>query len=155
MGENAMTHRFAGLLFVVLITLVASNLWAQSGPYQYFSVTPCRVVDTRGANGTNSGPALGPGVTRDFQIRGRCGVPLSAQAVSINVTVVSPSSGSWLAIWPSGSPRPLVSTINFDASSGALANGAIASLSQNTNDLSVFNVDGSVHVLIDVSGYFQ
>jgi len=96
-----------------------------------------------------------PGTQRDFQIRGTCGVPLSAKAVSINLTVVSPTQVSWLAIWPSGIPRPYVSTINFDSSTGALANGAIVGLSQNTNDLSVFNSDGSVHVLIDVTGYFQ
>jgi hypothetical protein len=54
-----------------------------------------------------------------------------------------------------GHPPAIHSTINVDSSSGALANGAIVGLSQNSNDLSAFNADGSVHVLIDVSGYFQ
>jgi hypothetical protein len=88
-------------------------------------------------------------------MRGNRGIPLSARAVSINVTVVSPSQPSWLAVWPSGLTRPYVSTINFDSSTSALANGAIIGLSQNTNDLSVYNSAGSVHVLIDVTGYFQ
>jgi hypothetical protein len=155
-GENTMKNIFAGSIFGILITTIfASNLSAQTGPYQYNSVTPCRVVDTRGANSTNGGPILLGVTQRDFKIRGNCGIPLTAQAVSINVTVVSPTQGSWLAVWPSGLARPLVSTINFDQTSGALANGAIVGLSQNTNDLSVYNSDGSVHVLIDVTGYFQ
>jgi hypothetical protein len=36
-----------------------------------------------------------------------------------------------------------------------LANGAIVALSANTSDLSVANAIGGVHVILDVTGYFQ
>lgn len=151
-----MSHKFNFILFAfVIVLLAAAEVRAQSGPYQYFSLTPCRVVDTRNATSTNGGPVLLGNTQRDFQIRGNCGVPTGAKAVSINVTVVSPTVSSWLAVWPSGQARPYVSTINFDPSSPALANGALVGLSQNTADLSVYNSEGSVHVLIDVTGYFQ
>src|SRR5262249_11350136 len=116
---------------------------------------PCRVVDTRGANATNGGPALNPLATRDFSIRGNCGVPASAAAVSLNVTIANPTAASWLSLWPSGSPRPNVSTINFSALDIALANGAIVALSSASSDLSVFNAAGNVHLILDVTGYFQ
>jgi len=142
------------LFLIVAAVALAPRLHAQTGPYQYYSLTPCRVVDTRNAISTNVGPSLGT-TPRSFQIRGICGVPLTAKAVSLNVTVTNASSSSWLTLWPSGTPQPFVSTINFDQNSGALANGAIVGLSSNTTDLSIANAIGGVHVILDVSGYFQ
>src|SRR5205814_5401902 len=111
------------------IALAATAASAQSGPYSFFAVNPCRVVDTRNPTSTNGGPALGPGTQRNFAIRGNCGVPSTAAAVSMNVTVANASASSFLTIWPSGSARPLVSTINFTQNDPSLANGAIVGLS--------------------------
>jgi hypothetical protein len=143
-------------LFTFLSIAIAADALAQSGPYSYYPLTPCRTVDTRNPNSTNGGPALGAGVTRNFQIKGTCGVPSTAKAASINVTITGASApSSWLTIWPSGQPIPVVSTINFTNQDPALANGAIVGLSANALDLSVLNANGAVHVLIDVTGYFQ
>jgi hypothetical protein len=147
-------HSILFAFFGAAAALVAPEARAQSGPYQFFALTPCRVVDTRGPTGVNGGPALGT-ATRNFAIRGNCGVPATAKAVSINVTVTSPSIGGWLTIWPSGIAKPVVSTINFTPQDAALANGAIVGLSTNAADLSVQNASGAVHVIIDVTGYFQ
>src|SRR5438270_3427483 len=83
----------------VLITIAAQ---AQTGPYQFYAVTPCRIVDTRNANSTNGGPVLASGATRDFAVRGNCGIPTTAKAVSLNVTAVSPSQNSFFTLFPSG-----------------------------------------------------
>ena len=128
---------------------------AQTGPYQFYALSPCRVVDTRNPNGVNGGPGLGQATRRDFSIRGRCGVPTTAKAVSLNVTITAASTTSWLALWPSGQTMPYVSTINFTNSDPALANGAVIGLSANAQDLSVYNSTGTVHVILDVNGYFQ
>jgi hypothetical protein len=141
-------RRLIPLTFLAIL-VSASSAFAQNGPYQYFPLSPCRAVDTRG------GPALGTDTTRNVTIRGVCGVPTTAKAVSLNVTVVNATQPSWLAVWPSGGARPLVSMINFEASDPALANGIIVGLSTAAQDLSVYNNFGSVHVLIDVTGYFQ
>ena len=51
-------------------------------------MTPCRVLDTRNANGPLGGPALnGSGAQRLFTIAGTCGIPASARSVSANLTV--------------------------------------------------------------------
>lgn len=143
------------LLITLLTCILAVTASAQSGPYQYFPLSPCRVVDTRNPASTNGGPIFQSDMTRNFQIRGFCGVPTSAKAVSLNVTITQASQPSWLAVWPSGQARPVVSMINFESSDPALANGIIVGLSTNTQDLSVYNNFGSVHVIIDVTGYFQ
>lgn len=145
--------RFVLLSIVVLMTAISAS--AQSGPFQFFAVPPCRVVDTRNPVSTNGGPIVGNGGQRDFAIRGNCGVPSTAKAVSLNVTVTGATTASFLSLWPSGATRPVVSTINFTQNDPALANGAIVGLSTNTNDLSVFNSGGNVHVILDVTGYFQ
>ena len=56
---------------------------------QFFSLAPCRVVDTRGANGSLGGPALNGGQERDFPVLSSdCQIPSSAKAYSMNFTVV-------------------------------------------------------------------
>jgi len=145
-------------LFVVLATLLfgAATASAQSGPFSFFALAPCRVVDTRGFVSTNGGPVVPQGGQRDFAIRGNCGVPANAAAVSMNVTAVSATTSSFLTIWPAGSPRPVVSAINFTQNDPSLGNGAIVALGPaGSPDLSVFNCCGSVHVIIDITGYFK
>jgi hypothetical protein len=134
-----------------------------AGPFSYYALTPCRVVDTRNATGTDGGPALTANATRSFQIQGLCGVPVGAKAVTVNVTIVSPSlstNGGFATLFPSGGNIPTVSTINFTNADSALANGAIVPLSTNASDISVFfnayNLgSGTVHLVLDVTGYFM
>ena len=71
------------------------------------------------------------------------------------MTVTQATQVSFLTVWPSNLSRPVVSMLNFDASDPALANGVIVGVSTNAQDLSVYNSSGSVHVIIDVTGYFQ
>lgn len=140
---------------VFALTLGGTSAVFADGPFQFYSLTPCRVVDTRNAVSTNGGPAMGGSATRNFQVQGTCGVPVGAKAVSLNVTITGPTADSHLRLWPSGTTMPNVSTINFVAGETAIANGAIVPLSSAAQDLSVFNFGGSVHVIIDVTGYFQ
>jgi hypothetical protein len=148
------------ILAAVALGAIAAAVPAQAqtgGPFQYYALTPCRIVDTRGAAGVDGGPALrGNATARNFQIKGTCGVPSTAAAVTINVTVVTPSTSGFLTLWPSGGTQPTVSTINFVPADNVLANGAIVPLSSAVDDLAVFfGGSGTTHMLIDVTGYFQ
>ncbi len=138
------------------------------GPFAYFPLTPCRIVDTRYSNQSVGG--YGPGLVSDdprsFPIQGNCLVPSGAKAVTINVTVVKPAaqtslSQGYLTVYPTGIATPLVSTINFPQGTPALANGAIAPLADQSlhpSDLTVkakLVSGGKVDVIIDVTGYFD
>jgi hypothetical protein len=154
-----------------IMTLTALGLFGEAreagsaGPFQYHTLTPCRLVDTRKPDGTNAGPILSDGVTRDFQVQGwgACGVPAGAKAVSVNVTAVAPNGPGYLTLFALGTTQPTVSNLNFSAGVAALGNGAIVSLAeqslQQLKDLTVFPrvavSSGQVHVVIDVTGYFQ
>jgi serine protease len=142
---------FLGLLFSLGLIAAAPRAQAQ---YSYYALNPCRVVDTRNPNGVNGGPILTAG-QRNFTVRGVCGVPTTAKAVTLNVAVTGATSSAYLTLFPSGQAVPNTATINFTTSDPALSNGAIVGLSTNAQDLAVYNASTSVHLIIDVTGYFQ
>ena len=118
---------------------------------QFVPVTPCRVVDTRLANGAFGGPELPAGSTRNFVIpSGACNIPAGATAYSLNVTVVPAAGLGFLSIWPSGETQPNVSTLNSD--SRTKANAAIVPAGSN-GAVSVY-VSDTTHVILDINGYF-
>lgn len=118
----------------------------------YFTLVPCRLVDTRLAD--HGAPALAAGATRTFQVQGNCGVPVGAKAGVLNFTVVGPAGPGYLSAFPSGITPPLASTLNFNPNQ-TRANGVILGLSTNAEDLAVRAEGSGAHLVIDVFGYFQ
>jgi hypothetical protein len=121
----------------------------------YYPVPPCRVVDTRNPNGPLGGPALVANADRTFVVAGTCGVPASAIAASFNIAVTLGGAGGDLRIFPAGTLLPLVSAINYKAFQ-TRSNNAIIGLGA-AGDITVHTDQGSgtVHLILDVNGYFQ
>lgn len=119
---------------------------------RFVPVTPCRIADTRDANGSFGGPVLAGQTTRDFPVpQSRCGIPADAQAYSMNFTVVPTGKLDYLTVFPTGQPKPFVSTLN--SRDGRIkANAAIVPASKD-GAVSVFATD-STQVIIDINGYF-
>ncbi|HLJ44398.1 MAG TPA: FG-GAP-like repeat-containing protein, partial [Bryobacteraceae bacterium] len=93
-------------VFVPLVTASSQS---------FYPTTPCRVVDTRGNGKTGAfgQPFISGGTTRGFVMpASTCSIPASAQAYSLNVTVVPHGALQYLTIWPSGQSQPNVSTLN-------------------------------------------
>ena len=123
---------------------------------QFFPLPPCRLVDTRNANGPLGGPTLGANATRVFTLTGTCLVPSGAKALSLNLTSTGATAGGSLALYP-GNAFPLgTSSLNYIAGRDR-ANNAVLELATNgAGTLGVQNSsNGSVDVVIDVNGYFQ
>lgn len=124
----------------------------------YYALTPCRAADTRGPGGTSGGPALGANTTRTFPVTGLCGVPSTAAAVALNVTVVGETDFGDLRLYPTGGSVPASSTINF-AVGKVRANNAIIPLGvggQITVQCDMpLGSTGQTHFLFDVYGYFR
>jgi virginiamycin B lyase len=121
---------------------------------RFYTLTPCRLVDTRGAGGPDGGPALVANTDRLFRLVG-CGVPSSAQAVAVNITVTQGSVAGSLTVYPAGEDMPGTTSINYGAGQ-TRANNEILAVGVNS---SVFvrctQASGTVHFILDVSGYFQ
>jgi hypothetical protein len=153
-GTNGSVEVFATNQTDVVLDIsgfFASNAQG-STPLSFYPVMPCRVADTRNPVGTFGGPTMsGPG-SRDFPIpAGACGIPATAQAYSLNVTVAPRGSLSFLTIWPAGQGQPFVSLLN-SAGGRVLANAAIVPAGIN-GAVSVFVTDPT-DVILDINGYF-
>ena len=121
----------------------------------FHTVAPCRVADTRDPLGPYGAPALAAAFERVFTIANRCGIPITASAVSLNVTIVGPSSLGHLSLYPGGTPPPLVSSINFRPGQ-TRANNVIVPLGiGGTLAVSNGQPSGTTEFIIDVNGYFE
>ncbi|HQN10301.1 MAG TPA: hypothetical protein PK569_22280, partial [Thermoanaerobaculia bacterium] len=126
--------RNLGLLAAAAALFAPGIAEAQAGPYQYYAVTPCRVYDTRGPSAPfqsaagNGGGVMSSATIRSFQIRTFCGVPNTATAVSLNLTIVTPTApGGDLRIAPYPGTFPLVATSAYYQNE-TISNGAIVPL---------------------------
>jgi hypothetical protein len=125
---------------------------ASSTGLRFVAVTPCRVADTRNPNGPFGGPVISGGTSRSFTVpNSSCGIPSTALAYSLNVTVVPPGPLGFLTIWPTGQPLPLVSTLN--SLDGRIKADAAIVVAGTSGAVSVF-VSNTSHVIVDINGYF-
>jgi hypothetical protein len=123
----------------------------------FFTLTPCRVVDTRVTpNAAAAGPALAGNAVRTFTLAGRCGIPANARALALNVTTTSATSAGDLRIYAAGvATPPLASVINYTAGRTRANN-----LTVNPNAAGQITVrcdqptGTTVHFILDVAGYY-
>lgn len=149
-GARTGTVTIAGQTFTVTQAGMGTSI--PSVALHFVPVTPCRVADTRNSNGPFGGPLVGGQTTRDFTIpNSACGIPATAAAYSLNVTVVPNKPLQWLTIWPTGQPQPMASTLNsFD---GRIKANAVIVPAGVNGGVSAFATDDT-HVIFDVNGYF-
>ena len=121
----------------------------------FYTVAPCRVLDSRQLAGPWGGTPLAAGEERGLTLGGACGIPVTAQAVSINITAVDATTSGHLRIFPAGSPRPTTSVVNFPTGL-TRANNAIVQLGS-AAAVTLFSGQpaGTVHVVVDVNGWFE
>lgn len=122
----------------------------------FYTLSPCRLFDTRDPTGPSAGSALASGVPQLFDLDGECGIPESAESVAVNVTVLSPSAVGNLACYPGNQAPPGTSTINFMPGLNRANSAVLALAPDGTLAIRPFLADGGeVHVILDVAGYFD
>ncbi|MEI7622287.1 MAG: S8 family serine peptidase [Actinomycetes bacterium] len=143
-------------------TTPSENLLPPVTPTSYHPVAPVRLSDTRSAaegaltvDGQEVGRgALSAGSIDSVQIAGRGDVPVTGvEAVALNVTVVDPSLAGFVSVYPTGEPPPSASSLNF-AAGQTIPNMVLSKLGTD-GSISIFNGNGSVHVVVDVVGWFS
>jgi hypothetical protein len=115
------------------------------------TIVPQRILDTRG---NHVGPPVqfGPGTSAALSVAGAL-VPADATAVVINVTLVGPSQPTYLTLWPTGSTRPLASSLN--AAEDQIVPNLVSVEIGSGGQISIYNHTGRTDVLIDVVGYYR
>jgi hypothetical protein len=128
-----------------------------------YTVTPCRILDTRnpGAGGRLPANACRPvDVIGALSAQGgaaSCGIPSTATGVHLNIIAVNPTGPGYLTMYPYGSSPPLASVLNFLAGQ-TIANGVLLPICDPaattcTRDLLVQTGPSATHIVIDVTGY--
>jgi uncharacterized repeat protein (TIGR01451 family) len=117
----------------------------------YYTLAPCRVVDTRATT------PLGAGEIRSFDVTGgSCLVPDAAKAVVVNVTAVNPGAAGHVLAFKGGTPPPgagVIVQMRPGLTRGTY--GFVALADGGSGQLSVRNASSaSAHVVVDVVGYF-
>ena len=122
-------------------------------PGNFVGITPVRVLDTREPIGVPTKGPIPPDTTINVPVAGTNGIPANATAVAANVAIDSDAKGgSFVTVWPTGQPRPLTAANN--ATPGLVsASAGIFQLGDN-GQLSVYNSQADLNVIIDVTGYY-
>lgn len=119
-------------------------------PADFYTVSPCRVVDTRTA-----AQPLSAGVPRLIQVAGLCGVPATAKAIAANVTAISGSATGSLTLYPGDEGIPATSTVHF-AAGQTRANSVLLKLGgEGAGNLGAVSTVTGPHLVVDVTGYYE
>ncbi|MGE0728953.1 MAG: hypothetical protein AB7O92_09435 [Acidimicrobiia bacterium] len=119
--------------------------WRMPAPDRVTPVSPHRLLDTR------DGAALSPSADLSLPVAGHGGVPVTASAVVLNVTVDQPQADGWVAAFPCGA-TPTTSTINF-VRGQTLANLAV--VAPGANGAVCFRSTVAGHLVVDLAGYLD
>jgi hypothetical protein len=124
----------------------------------FYTVAPCRALDSRLPDGAFGGLPLVAGEERELTLAGRCDIPASAKAVALNLTLTAATTGGHVLLYPGATSRPQASTINFRAGE-TRGNNAVVGLGPageiHLHYQQATESGGTVHVVIDVAGYFE
>jgi len=120
---------------------------AGTGGYSFYSVAPCRVLDTRNiGSGQPFSGTLSPPVDVPSS---PCAPPL-AQGYVFNATVVPSPTLGYLTLWPDSEMIPIVSTLNaYDG----LVTSNMAIVPSVNGKIDAY-ADGTTQLILDISGYF-
>lgn len=111
------------------------------------AVKPKRVIDTRSGAGTK----IPAGGTIEVKVTDIVGVPSTASAVILNVTVTEPGGSGYLTIYPANVGQPLASNLNYVA--GQTVPNVVVSGVSPDGRVKIFAL-AETHAIVDVSGWF-
>jgi hypothetical protein len=129
-----------------------------TGPLSFYTLAPCRLLDTRAAPGLLGAPAIPPNTQRILTAASQCGVPAAARALSLNLTVVNTAGSGYLSLFAGDAGPPLASVLNFTPGTTRANNALVMLASSGTCSFGIQHATPSntpVQVVADVNGYFQ
>jgi hypothetical protein len=155
--------RWAAIGAAVAVSLGAGGLGivkatSPEGASAYVPISPCRLLDTRADSPVGSPlGALGPDTeitVNGWGAQGNCTLPSDSTGLELNVTAVDASTLTNLRIYPEGVDTPTASNLNPAPGEPPTPNSVTAPLNVTNGQFHVFNRFGTVHIVIDVVGYF-
>lgn len=139
----------SAILVLIAFSLVSWSANAQQES-DFFTVTPCRVYDSRWGEGPLAGS-----FSRQIPVAGYCGIPPDASAVAFNFAGVGPSGDGLLSVYPCCS---YVSNLIQGVHAGRnLAGSAVLRLGEGGKVDAFIQASYSTtaDLVADVTGYFR
>lgn len=119
---------------------------------RFVALSPMRIIDTR-VNPTTWTTVSGGGSAFTLTMSGP--IPAGATAAVMNVTGISPTLATYLAVYPRTSATPTrPSTSNVQLAKGQILPNLVSVALGPNRDVWMFNNSGSVGVIADLAGYF-
>jgi hypothetical protein len=145
---------------ILVLALMLGSANADQGPLFTYTITPCRLLDTRTHGGAYRGIE-----ERYYFAQGSpvCPIPLGAKGLLFTIAAVDPTVDGVLLVDSSDlATDPVVATLNFKAGPGATSSSGVTELGQNVRydfypDLAIhaYVPGGQVQVVLDVVGYLK
>jgi hypothetical protein len=130
---------------------------------KFTPLSPERHCDTRSVNVSLANPCSGmtipPSGTLTLQVAGVGNVPAMGAAtpptaVVLNLTVVTPSAGTWEQVYPGTNPAPSPPTSDINATPGQVLANLVVVRVGTDGSIKVFNLAGNTDIVIDVAGWY-
>jgi hypothetical protein len=130
-----------------------------SGPYKFYVLAPCRVLDTRNAPGPLGGPSIqaAGAADRSFPVlTSSCGIPANARSISVNVTVTNVTAPGDLSFYRGDGQGTGTSAASLIAGKTRANNAFVQLALDGSGTIAVQNTSaGTVDLVVDVNGYFR
>ncbi|MFN7938727.1 MAG: hypothetical protein U0R19_35685 [Bryobacteraceae bacterium] len=141
------------------VTAMFTGATTTGAGLRFVPLSPCRLLETRaqynyeGRTGDFGPPSLAAGEIRTLTPPAStlCGIPSTAKAYFVNVTLIPSVTVNYVTVWPAGDVRPDVWTIR-SPDGQIVANSSIVRAGLN-GAISVYTSDRT-DLLLDISGYF-
>ena len=131
-----------------LIIDVNAYYGAGDGGGRFSPVPPARLMDTR--VGLGAPGRMSANTVVALQVTGVAGVPVGAAAVALNVTSVDPSLAGYVTVYPCGTDRPVVSSLN--PVPGMTKPNVVISPVADDGTICLYTLT-DVDLIVDVTGY--
>lgn len=152
-----------GVVTTLIVGLIGLQAWrvgaTDEEPSSLVPIEACRLIDTRpGDDRVGSTGSFGTQETETLTAvgdNGECtGIPESASGLSLNVTALNATEATFLTIWPGGGgDPPKASSLNPAPGQPPVPNAVTTPLFSD-GTFAVFNLAGTVDVIIDITGYY-
>jgi YVTN family beta-propeller protein len=143
-------YNFAGSMNVVAD--LAGYYTTSGAGASFVPVGPVRLLDTRNGTGGYDAP-VGQAQSIGLPITGVDGLPATGvTAVVLNVTATSPTTSSYVTVYPDGTTRPVASNLNFTA--GETIPNLVTVPVGADGEIDFYNFAGSTDLVADLAGYF-
>jgi hypothetical protein len=135
------------------VATVSTRIDTPTTQLKFFTLTPCRLIDTR--DPARGGPLpRSSGAATYTADAGGCGISSEARALAVNVTVTQPEDSGHLKIYPPDGATG-TSVVNYSAGQTRANNAVIGIDVLSRFVIEVTQASGATHVIVDVVGYFQ